>query len=180
MQVEALTNVGLVRKDNEDSYLVSVSRGLFIVADGMGGHLAGQVASGIAIQVFEQEFKYEVLEDPILKLRDTLLKANLTILNEGQIHQEYAGMGTTVTAAYIKGNFLYLAHIGDSRAYLFRNNLLQQLTQDHSLVNELFQNGSISREEMLNHPQKNILTRAAGTQQAPQIDDFSHALQPGD
>jgi protein phosphatase len=175
-----MTNVGLVRKDNEDSYLVSVSRGLFIVADGMGGHLAGQVASSMAVRAFEREFECDFLEEPVLKLRGALLQANETILREGQAHEEYAGMGTTVTAAYIKENYLYLAHIGDSRAYLFRNSSLQQLTQDHSLVNELFQNGSISREEMQNHPQKNILTRAAGTEKEPQIDDYSYVLYPGD
>jgi len=180
LQVEALTNVGLVRKDNEDNYLVSVDRGLFVVADGMGGHAAGQLASSLAVSVIGDETDTINMENTGAALKKSLLKANETIFNKGMQNQEYAGMGTTVTAALIKGCNLYIAHIGDSRAYLFREKMLQQLTQDHSLVNELFQKGSISLEERQNHPQRNILTRALGTQEAPQIDEVIFEIRVGD
>lgn len=179
MQVEALTNVGLVRKDNEDNYLVSVDRGLFVVADGMGGHAAGQLASSLAVSVINEETNTIDSENIGMAMKNALLKANEIILNKGMQNQEYAGMGTTVTAALIKGYKLYLAHIGDSRAYLFRKKL-QQLTQDHSLVNELFQKGSITLEEKQNHPQRNILTRAVGTQESPLIDEDIFELQAKD
>lgn len=180
MRAEAATNVGLVRKDNEDSFLVSVERGLFVVADGMGGHLAGQVASALAVQVISEEYQPNAYREPGQRLREVVLKANAAILNQGLQNPDYSGMGTTITAAAVKADFLYISHIGDSRAYLYRDGRLQQLTQDHSLVNELFKNGSISLEEMQNHPQKNILTSAAGTQAAPRIDSTIHTIQDGD
>lgn len=180
MQAEAMTNVGLVRKENEDNYLVSIDRGLFVVADGMGGHAGGQLASSLAVSVIAEEIKPIDPENIGALLKKALLKANEIILYEGKQNQQYAGMGTTVTAALISGNSLHIAHIGDSRAYLFRANKLEQLTQDHSLVNELFQKGSITLAEKQNHPQRNILTRAVGAQENLRIDEVYYGLQPGD
>lgn len=160
--------------------MVSLDRGLFVVADGMGGHLAGQVASSLAVQVIGEEYKLTAHCEPGQCLREIVLKANAAILSQGLQNPSYTGMGTTITAAVVRDNFVYLSHIGDSRAYLYRDGRLSQLTQDHSLVNELFKNGSISLEEMQKHPQKNILTSAAGTEAAPRIDSTIHTVRERD
>lgn len=181
MHVNALSDVGLVRKDNEDNYLVSPERGLFVVADGMGGHVGGQIASTLAIQAIDEFMELSLLKTvmPGELLQQALLKANEQIYTRGQT-KEFYGMGTTVTAAFFDQNQVHIAHIGDSRAYLLRGETLTLLTQDHSLVNELFQNGSLTLEEAQNHPQRNILTRALGTNEQPQVDIFSVPAQSGD
>ena len=180
MNANALTDVGLVRKENEDNYLVSPERGLFVVADGMGGHVGGQIASTLAIQVLDREI-HQVYsgQNPDELLHNTLIMANDMILHHGQ-EQQFYGMGTTLTAAMFYGQRLYIAHIGDSRAYLYRAGRITQLTQDHSLVNELVQNGGITHAEAQNHPQRNILTRALGIHNAPLIDVFSLPVHTGD
>lgn len=181
MDVNALTDVGKVRKENEDNYLVSPERGLFVVADGMGGHLGGQVASSLAIQTIDQEIPLLTKEcDPRQLLKQALEKANEQILKRGKSEEDYQGMGTTVTAALVFENNLYVAHIGDSRAYLFQKGHLRCLTEDHSLVNELFQNGSLTLEEAQNHPQRNILTRALGSHENPQIDIQTFPVEEND
>jgi len=179
LYANALTDVGLVRKENEDNYLVSPERGLFVVADGMGGHVGGQVASTLAIQVLDKEIQQVFYKNPDEALHNALIKANNTIFHHGQ-EQQFYGMGTTLTAAMFHGQRLYLSHIGDSRAYLYRDGRITQLTQDHSLVNELIQNGGITHAEALIHPQRNILTRALGTHSAPIIDIFSLPVRAGD
>ena len=181
MHVNALSDVGLVRKDNEDNYLVSPERGLFVVADGMGGHVGGQIASTLAIQAIDEYIELSILETvkPGDLLQQALLKANEHIYNHGETKQYY-GMGTTVTAALFYQNNLHIAHIGDSRAYQLRDNVLTLLTRDHSLVNEMLQSGSITLEEAQNHPQRNILTRALGTKEEPQVDVFTVPAQSGD
>ncbi len=180
MYVNALSDVGLTRKDNEDNYLVSAERGLFVVADGMGGHVGGQIASGIAIQVIDQEIKLPLWQEKTPQLlNEALIKANEKIYKQGQ-EERFMGMGTTVTAALFRNNNLYISHIGDSRAYLFREGKLTLLTDDHSLVFEMYQQGSLTLEEARNHPQRNILTRALGTQEIPRIDKVTYPVQAGD
>lgn len=180
MFVNALSDVGLVRKDNEDNYLVSPERGLFVVADGMGGHVGGQVASTLAIQIIDESVNPALKSiQPDQLLLSALEKANQEIYSRGK-QEQYFGMGTTVTAALFSEEQVHLAHIGDSRAYLLRDKELTLLTQDHSLVNELFQSGSLTLEEAKNHPQRHVLTRALGTDEKPQIDVFSMAVQAGD
>jgi len=170
--VSARSEIGRVRKDNEDSYLVSKERDLFVVADGMGGHAGGEVASSIVKRVLAEEITAQQSADGCDHLLlNALLKANSLILRLGQ-DQAYLGMGTTVTAAMFEMGRLSIAHIGDSRAYL--------LTQDHSLVNELLQKGELTPEEAENHPRRNILTRALGTVENPQIDQFNLTVQQGD
>lgn len=175
-----MSETGRVRKDNEDNYLVSVERGLFVVADGMGGHAGGEVASSIVKRVMDEEItSSNSVDDCDQLLLKALLKANNLILRLGQ-DEAYYGMGTTVTAAMFGKERLYIAHIGDSRAYLFRDHSLQLLTQDHSLVNELLQKGELTQEEAENHPRRNILTRALGTDENPQIDQFDLLVKSGD
>jgi serine/threonine protein phosphatase PrpC len=176
----ALSEVGCVRKDNEDNYLVSTERGLFVVADGMGGHAGGEVASSIVKRVLDEEIVPSLVDVDYEKiLLKALLKANDLILRQGQ-EQAYFGMGTTVTAAMFQNENLYITHIGDSRAYLFRTGHLHLLTQDHSLVNELLQKGELTPEEAENHPRRNILTRALGASKNPQIDVLNLSVQKGD
>jgi len=178
--VSARSEIGRVRKENEDNYLVSLERDLFVVADGMGGHAGGEVASSIVKRVLNEEITSpDLVADCGKMLLEALLKANDLILRLGQ-DEAYFGMGTTVTAALFAQERLYIAHIGDSRAYLFRDNSLQLLTRDHSLVNELLQKGELTQEEAINHPRRNILTRALGTDEVPQIDLYDLLVQPGD
>jgi len=184
MQAFALTEIGKVRKDNEDSYLVSVGRGLFSVADGMGGYAGGQVASSIAIRVLEQELPSQAVgADAPGNYGEALLaalqKANKIILAQGQ-KEEYLGMGTTVTTAQFADGRLWIAHIGDSRAYLCRAGHVRHLTQDHSLVNELVQQGELTLEEAQNHPRRHVLTRALGVNEQPEIDLMQLPVQEGD
>lgn len=176
----ALTDVGLVRKDNEDNYLVSEKRGLFVVADGMGGHDGGQLASTTAVSVLDEELIDNVIKkDPIGSLHKALITANQQIRKKSK-EENLVGMGTTLTATILYDNYLHVVHIGDSRAYLFHENNLTLLTQDHSLVNELFKKGSITLEEAENHPQRNILTRALGSHENPEVDMFTRQVQKGD
>lgn len=180
MHADALSDVGLVRKDNEDNYLVSDQRALFAVADGMGGHLGGRIASTMAIQILDEEIQFTQIHDnPSEKLLTALKKANNMIMIKAQ-NEGLHGMGTTITSALFYAGVLHIAHIGDSRSYLVRDDKLTLLTEDHSLVNELFQNGSLTWEEARNHPQRNVLTRALGIMAEPQIDTFSLPIHTGD
>lgn len=171
MFIGVSTDKGKVRKNNQDSYFVSedTELPLFIVADGMGGHKAGEVASNMAVEIVKDFFieKKEELKKnkvDILKfIRSAVEKANTIIYKKSIENDEFHGMGTTITMAYIFENKLYIGHVGDSRAYLLRNNKFIQITEDHSLVAEMVKKGSISEEEAECHPQRNIITRAIGT-----------------
>ena len=171
MFIGVSTDKGKVRKNNQDSYFVSedTELPLFIVADGMGGHKAGEVASNMAVEIVKDFFieKKEELKKnkvDILKfIRSAVEKANTIIYKKSIENDEFHGMGTTITMAYISEDKLYIGHVGDSRAYLLRNNKFIQITEDHSLVAEMVKKGSISEEEAECHPQRNIITRAIGT-----------------
>ncbi|MGF7185703.1 protein phosphatase [Desulfitispora alkaliphila] len=180
MKAYGLTNKGLVRKGNEDDYLCCQDRGLFVVADGMGGHAAGEVASSLAIQ----EVKKYICTDKELIIPEDLeravLKANEAIYNKSKEEEECNGMGTTLTVAKIHQAKLWVTHVGDSRIYLVRNNEIKLLTEDHSLVAELVKKGKITESEAKLHPQKNMLTRAIGTQAIVNVDVFSHEIQKED
>ncbi len=178
MIVGVSSDIGKLRDINQDSYYCSKTKGfpLFVVADGMGGHNAGEVASLLAIETIKKNLllNKQVLENSDMDVTefiiDTLKKANKQILNKAKSKIDLNGMGTTVTLAYIMEGKLHIGHIGDSRAYLLREKQLKQLTQDHSLVAELVRNGTISKQEAINHPQKNVITRALGTDPEVEID----------
>lgn len=188
MMVGVSTDVGKIRDINQDSFYYSEMKELplFIVADGMGGQNAGEVASSLAVEAIRNFFldnKENLLKRKIeipKFINDSLYLANERILNEARQNSSLDGMGTTLTMAYILDNQVYIGHIGDSRAYLFRGTQLVQITQDHSLVAELVRNGSISEEEAINHPQKNIITRALGTDRDIKIDIFSREVKKND
>ena len=168
MLYAAKTHVGLVRQLNEDSYALVTDHeqfGVAIVADGMGGHLAGEVASALAIQAVVTHVKEtsDRDDDPSDRLMEAIQRANQIVYEHANSSDGLNGMGTTLISTLFNGEHIYLGHIGDSRAYLFQSGELRQLTDDHTLVNELYKNGQITAEEAIHHPQRNIVTRAVGT-----------------
>jgi serine/threonine protein phosphatase PrpC len=145
---------------------------LFLVADGMGGHAAGEVASRIAASTIEEilSSKEATEEKPEELLRRAAEEANLRIFETQRERQEYAGMGSTLTALSFRNDHYYIAHVGDSRAYRLRDGVLDQLTRDHSLVWHLFENGVLQKEDLSSHPQKNLITRSIGPHPHVEID----------
>jgi serine/threonine protein phosphatase PrpC len=175
-QIACRTDPGRQRVGNEDNALVQAP--LFVVADGMGGAQAGEVASRIAVDAFERG-----LPDagpPETRLADRVREANRQIYERSLEEQDRAGMGTTLTAAYLDDAGLTIAHVGDSRAYLFREGALARLTHDHSLVEELVKQGKLTAEEAAEHPQRSIITRALGPEPEVEVDTDTHEVQPGD
>ena len=177
MNISALTDVGLVRNVNEDMYFASedIDLPLFIVADGMGGHNAGEIASKMAVDIVLQYFdaKVEDLKDEkklVTIIKNSIKKANSEIYKTSKESKLFSGMGTTITLAYIFKDNIYIGHVGDSRAYIIQDNTISQVTEDHSLVQELVKNGSITIEEGKTHPQRNMITRAAGTSTDIKVD----------
>lgn len=160
------TDVGSRRSNNEDSFFAEKieSRGLFIVADGMGGHKGGEVASSMAIDTIYNEMLICDAKNmnKITSLRSAVKSASKRIYRHAQRNDDLFGMGTTVDVCIVDGLMAYIAHVGDSRVYLLRDNKLHQITTDHSLVEEMVQNNQITPEEALVHPMRNIITRALG------------------
>ena len=180
MQAEVVTNVGLVRENNEDAVFCDLERQVFIVADGMGGCAAGEVASTLAVETVSQLLSEKSEESPEETLRNAVYQANNRIFEIAQKNPQYAGMGTTITVSWILGNRVYLAHVGDSRAYLIRNKEITSLTKDHSFVGELMREGGLTEEQAMVHPQKNILTRALGCNPLVEADVFQVPFLLGD
>ncbi len=175
------TDVGQVREGNEDALLIR--DGLFAVADGMGGHLAGEVASATALELLENALDGRVFQDSEAAraaLSDTVVEANQRVSSLAEENPEYRGMGTTLTAAMVEGRRVHIAHVGDSRAYLLRNGQFQQLTDDHTLVQHLVDEGQITAAEAESHPQRSIITRAIGVAEEVEVDTFTVDLRPGD
>jgi len=183
MKYSKLTDVGKVRKNNEDRLGLWEDLGLFVVADGMGGHQAGEIASQMAVDTLESyfsernEFKPEETKE---LLKEAIEKANEKIYLKAHQHKELRGMGTTITTGYLWNNQLVIGQIGDSRAYRIDSKEIVQLTEDHSLVNELLKKGGLTEEEALKHPQKNVLTRALGVDINIETDIYEYILKDGD
>ncbi|TET53733.1 MAG: Stp1/IreP family PP2C-type Ser/Thr phosphatase [Actinobacteria bacterium] len=178
MKHASATHVGRVRQDNED-YIIAQD-GIYIVADGMGGHDAGDVASKTAAQAALRVIESSKDEDKLATLKKAVEAANKKVLERSEQMQVSSGMGTTLTAALINGLKAYLAHIGDSRAYLLRENKLSQLTEDHSLVADMVREGKLKEKEAREHPYRNVITRAIGGDAKIDVDVFSYDLKPGD
>jgi protein phosphatase len=170
------TDTGRQRRDNEDSAFARSP--LFVVADGMGGAQAGEVASRIAIEAFQRELPSE--GSPEERLADRAQDANRQIYEISRSEHERAGMGTTLTAVYLDETAIAVAHVGDSRAYLFRDGALTRLTRDHSLVEELLQRGKLTEEQAAEHPQRSIITRALGVDQQVEVDTWTYPARAGD
>jgi serine/threonine protein phosphatase PrpC len=193
----AATDVGRKREANEDNFLVDKTLSLFVVADGMGGHASGEVASDIAVHEFRNavEANRDVIDryaqgdatvrppDVLSVLEQALQTAGLAIFERGQKEPEKRGMGTTTSALLIAGDRGFIAHVGDSRIYLVRRGQVVQLTEDHSLINELVKRGKITREGVDDSPYKsykNAVTRAVGVYERVQTDTIDFELLAGD
>jgi len=173
--VGAATDVGRVRDGNEDAYLVDDAMGLVAVADGMGGHRGGEVASATALEALRAAISTG------RPLREAVEDANRAVFDKAQTDDSLRGMGTTITAATLAaGGTLLIGHVGDSRAYLLRDGELRQVTTDHSLVEELVRDGRLTPDEAAVHPQRSIITRALGIDSSVEVDVYPVELQAGD
>ncbi len=189
LEVAELTDVGRRRDSNEDSMTRLVPKdpqvlerkgAIFVVADGMGGHAAGEVASEIAVETVREEY-YEADSDEVLEvLAQAIKQANQVIYDRAVEQAARAGMGTTCAAVVVRGALAYVANVGDSRVYLIRDGQIRQLTNDHSWVAEQVRAGMLTDEQARNHAHRNVITRALGTQPEVEADLFVEALQDGD
>jgi PPM family protein phosphatase len=177
LRVAAETDIGVVRPDNEDALLVSLP--LVAVADGVGGHNAGEVASGLAVDVLS-EWKPKMAKRGGRRLRNAALDANHRIYTRAQQDSTLLGMATTLTAAWIDAGTCTIAQVGDSRAYLLRDGDLRQLTEDQSVVAALVREGKITEEEAYQHPWRNRVLQALGNQEEVVVQMLSVDLQIGD
>jgi len=174
LQVCAKTDIGLSRSNNEDRYFVDEQRGLFIVADGMGGHAAGEVASQIAVETVCQVLHSVDKTNPQQQLKQAVTEANLAVRQAAKVNPSLNGMGTTLSIILLQQQQGYLAHIGDSRIYRLRNQKLQQLSDDHSLVGEQLRQGTITPEQAKSSSLGNILLQAIGL--SPQLNIYQNKI----
>lgn len=186
MQAAGLTDTGLERRRNEDCYLVRTGKefSVFAVADGMGGHVAGDVASRLAISAVEKVYDRINLSCPeggfVEIVKNLFHEVNTTIWEDASLDPARQGMGTTLTMVLLHGNNLVIGHVGDSRAYIVTGDRIDRLTSDHSLVEQLVQAGNIDPVEAQDHPQRHILTRALGTEPAVEVDLVERTLDGGE
>src|SRR5580704_3138178 len=193
----AATDVGKVRDHNEDNFLVDKKLALFIVADGMGGHAAGEVASAIAVRTVHEEIKREkellddyvsgatgankvTPKDLVALLEHAVQRACSKIHEEARVDAGKRGMGTTLSALLVVGHQGFIAHVGDSRIYLARGGRTQQVTEDHTVYNELIKRGKLTREQIEKVQQKNAITRAVGVYERVEVDTLVIELIAGD
>lgn len=181
----SVTNIGKKRKLNQDYVYTSEEPvghlpNLFIVADGMGGHNAGDYASKLAVETMVEEIAVSEEQAPEAVLRMAVEKANAMVNGSAKKAPELEGMGTTVVAASCDGRSLSVANVGDSRLYVVGGHEIRQITRDHSWVEDMVRSGGMGREEARNHPDKNIITRAVGAEDSVKTDFFSVTLREGD
>lgn len=183
------SDVGRIRHINEDrSWVGQLDNGitLAIVADGMGGHQAGDVASQLAVNTFRDMLEKSAskadlsMQEGKMLIRQALVMANDVVYDMASRNEQYYNMGTTIVAALYKERQLIIGHIGDSRAYLITADGIAQLTEDHTLVNELVKSGQISLDEAAHHPRRNVITRAVGTDAQVEVDIYTAALSDND
>lgn len=175
--------VGKVRDHNEDACLVDLALGLYTVADGLGGHQAGECASSLAVQVLRAQLS-RACERGVAPTLDLLLEAfdrvNLAVVEDAGAHSDREGMGTTLTAALIHGRRLLLAHVGDSRAWRIRDGQIEQLTRDHTIVEEQVRAGALSEVDACDHPMRHILSRCLGIGDEVEVDLMEVDVAVGD
>ncbi len=178
VMVYALTDVGKVRSSNQDALVVSEALQLYGVADGMGGHNGGETASagardGLIAHLMDKEPSLDAL-------REGVTQVNAELFRQQAEDEKLAGMGTTLSVIWMSEHFVYLGHVGDSRIYRFRDDKLEQMTDDHSLVGELVRAGYLTPEQAENHPNKNVILRAVGTEEGIDVDLAVEERQEGD
>ena len=184
MKTFSMTDVGMVREVNEDTVFVSNTPignlpNLLVVADGMGGHKAGDYASQCAVDIVKGRIAGTTENNPEVMIKDAIAEANRTLLEKAKSDTRLRGMGTTLVVATVIDKTLYFANVGDSRLYLL-NRDIKQLSRDHSLVQEMVRLGGINEEEAKNHPDKNIITRAVGAKEKLEVDFYEYRLKRGD
>lgn len=179
LEIASLSHIGKVRQNNEDALGYFEPSGqqekadkgtMFVVADGMGGHRGGEIASNLAVKTIISSYYAHENGDPVKSLEAAFAKANKAILERSQTDASLLGMGTTCTAMVVRNGKAYFAHVGDSRAYVMRDGTLEQLTEDHSLVGEMVRSGIISDEDAQHHPKRNVITRSMGSHEELPID----------
>ena len=183
MRAYAATDVGRVRKVNQDYIFCSMRPvgklpNLFIVADGMGGHKAGDLASRYTVETLIENIKNSHSDNPITIINDAIVNANTRLLEKADESEDYTGMGTTLVVCTIIGESMYVANVGDSRLYLY-DEKLSQITRDHSLVEEMVALGKLNRDEARKHKRKNVITRAIGGGKEVMADFFEAELTAG-
>ena len=174
-RVGVITDTGRKRRRNEDAYVCEPP--LFAIADGMGGAQAGEVASRLAAAALKESRAQAGGEQ---RIADLIQEANRRVYDRSNSDPKTSGMGTTITVALVEDGSVAFGHVGDSRAYLIRDGRMEQVTEDHSLVNELMKSGKLSREEAEMHPQRSVITRALGTDPDVDVDTFTIAAEAGD
>lgn len=175
-----LTDVGSVRSVNEDSVLMLPQSGLWAIADGMGGHQVGDIASRKIVDALAKIPAIELLSEAVDVVDDALVKVNYDIIDYASQQAGNFSMGSTIVSLIIRGRVGVALWVGDSRLYRYRNGQLSQMTRDHSHVEELLQMGYITAEEMENHPQRNVITRAVGGEEELYVDTNVFSAQIGD
>lgn len=189
LEIATATHPGMVRSHNEDSITADREMGLAVLADGMGGYNAGEVASGIAVAMIPAEMRKALAACPPGDLNDKRMeqliseqaaRANATIYETAQKEAQYRGMGTTLVVALWHDNHVTVGHIGDSRLYRLRDDKLEQITRDHSLLQEQIDSGMISKEDARHAPNKNLVTRAVGIDPAVEAEVHTYPVQQGD
>lgn len=180
MKVVGISDVGLVRRKNEDAFWIDENQGFFLVCDGMGGHRGGEVASRMAVQTISQSMKGFSSSDAQQRLIQAIRTANQAILKAGLENEHLFEMGTTVTAALVDGSRLLVANVGDSGVFLIRSNSIRKITRDHTLAEEMLSHGILKPDEMRENAYNHILTRALGINDQVEIDIFNEDIIPGD
>ncbi|MDO9181869.1 MAG: Stp1/IreP family PP2C-type Ser/Thr phosphatase [Bacteriovorax sp.] len=174
------TDIGKKRKTNQDSWFMSPEIKLFVVADGMGGHNGGDIASQMAVKVLPEYIEKNLNMEPALLLTGSIKESNRRIKNYGEAHTHLMGMGTTIVSFYFKGQNIYIGNVGDSRAYLVNQRRIYQLSKDHSLVQEKLNHGVYTREQAAADPQKNVLVRTVGFEDDVEVDVFVYKVNKND
>ncbi|MGE5404998.1 MAG: Stp1/IreP family PP2C-type Ser/Thr phosphatase [Candidatus Saccharibacteria bacterium] len=180
MQAASITNIGQVRRQNQDRYLVDLEKGLFVVCDGMGGHKAGEVAAQIGVDTIARVFLEMDGEAPDTVLLTAIFEANKRIYRQGQDFEEYRDMGTTITAALFRDGNMYVASVGDTSLFLINQNEIKKITEDHTLAEKLIQEGLLDEKERSRHRYRHVLIRALGIQESVAIDLNTMQPQSGD
>ena len=185
MNYSVLTDIGRMRSQNQDAVFATEETigslpNLFVVADGMGGHKAGEYAASQAISHAKREIASDTGSEPGQIINQGITGAKKSIYEEATQDEDKYGMGTTMVAATLLEDHLCVANVGDSRLYVYRDGQLSQITQDHSVVGEMVRKGEMPKEEARSHPKRNLITRAVGAEAEVRVDFFDETLQAGD
>jgi serine/threonine protein phosphatase PrpC len=180
MRVVGITDIGLHRKRNEDHYFIDEARNLFVVCDGMGGHKGGDVASQLAVDTIQRCMLNTETDELSTALHQAVEKVNQAVYEKGKSDQSLYEMGTTLTAAVINDGKIFVAHVGDSSLFLLKAGKLIKITRDHTLAEQMLNDGLLKPEDMQSNGYNHVLTRAVGVENQVEVDIYQEEIQPGD